>query len=107
MIRKATDLVANMTDDREPESTLEWCRQMVRVLRDGGMWGIPRSGIVFKVDKKKQCLILRVGAETNEDFIATRRVFGQIGWDVFTQAEYERRDDGPAPEDPAKSPSRN
>lgn len=107
MIRKATDLVVNMTDDREPESTLEWCRQMVRVMRDGGMWGIPRSGVVFKVDKRKQCLILKVGTETNADFIATRRVFAQIGWDVFTQAEYERRDDGRTPEDPAKAPSDN
>lgn len=107
MIRKATDLVTNMTDDREPESTLEWCRQMVRTLRDGGMWGIPRSGIVFKVDKRKQCLILTVGVETNVDFIATRRVFGQIGWDVFTKAEYERLDRGRPPEDPTKSAENN
>lgn len=96
MIRKTTDFVVNMTEEREPEHVLEWCRHLVRAARDGAMWGIPRSGVVFKIDKKKQCLILRVGAETNADFIATRRVFGQIGWDVFTQSEYERQsDDGP------------
>jgi hypothetical protein len=72
-------------DDEEPESVLEWCRNLVRVISDGGSWGIPRSGIVFTVDKKNQRLILTVGEKTNEDFIATKRVFKQIGWDVVTR----------------------
>ena len=72
-------------DDEEPESGLEWCRNLVRVISDGGRWGIPRSGIVFTVDKKNQRLILTVGEKTNEDFIATKRVFKQIGWDVVTR----------------------
>lgn len=107
MIRKATDFVVNMTEAREPEHVLEWCRHLVRAARDGAMWGIPRSGVVFKIDKKKQCLILKVGAETNSDFIATRRVFGQIGWDVFTQAEYERRDHGQTGQNTPTDPSNN
>ncbi|NDD52328.1 hypothetical protein EBZ39_00350 [bacterium] len=79
----------------EPESTLNWCRNLVETIRDGGVWGIPRSGVIFKIDKKKKCLILTLGSEYNPDFIATRRVFAQIGWDVLTEAEYKEPDDGP------------
>lgn len=74
--------------DREPEDVLNWCRNLVRVLQHGAVWGIPRSGVVFKIDKHKKCLILKVGQEIDPDFIATRRVFAQIGWDVLTEAEY-------------------
>ena len=98
MIRKARDFVVNMLDEsREPEHVLEWCRNLVRAARDGAVWCIPRSKVVFKIDKKKQCLILKVGAATNADFILTRRVFSQIGWDVFTQAEYERQPNDDTP----------
>lgn len=55
------------------------------MLKDGGVWGIPRSGIAFKIDKKNQRLILVAGTETDEDYIATKRVFGQIGWTVITK----------------------
>lgn len=89
-------------NNQEPESTLAWCRELVRTIRHNGVWGIPRSGIVFKIDKKKKCLILTVGEESNPDFIATHRVFGQIGWDVVTEAEYKDRTNGPASEDSAE-----
>lgn len=26
---------------------VEWSRQMFRTLREGGKWGVPRSGIIF------------------------------------------------------------
>jgi hypothetical protein len=77
-------------DDREPESVLNWCRELCRVTADGAVWGIPRSQIVFRFDKRNKRLVLIVGTEDNPDFIATRRVFGQIGWSVIT-AEEERR----------------
>jgi hypothetical protein len=81
--------------EREPEAVLDWCRNLVRVMADGAVWGIPRSGVVFKIDKNKKCLILTVGEEDDPDFLATRRVFGQIGWDVVTAAEYKEMRDGP------------
>lgn len=86
-------MVSFNNEEKESPAVLNWCRNLVDTLRDGGVWGIPRSGIVFKVDKKKQCLILTVGEETNEDFIATRRVFRQIGWDVLTQDESKESTD--------------
>jgi len=74
---------------KEPEPVLNWCRNLVNTLRDRGMWGIPRSGLVFQIDKKKNRLVLTSGDETNSDFSETRRVFAQIGWEVVTQIESE------------------
>jgi hypothetical protein len=72
----------NDQDENEPPEVLNWCRTLVAAIRHGGLWGIPRSGIVFKIDKENQRLVLTKGHESNSDFIATRRVFAQIGWDV-------------------------
>lgn len=36
--------------DRPPEPEPEhvaWCRQQIDLLRVGGVWGIPRSGLIF------------------------------------------------------------
>jgi hypothetical protein len=76
---------------QEPEHVLAWCRNLVRIMTDGGTWGIPRSGIVFQVDKKNKQLVMTVGEPDNEDFIATKRVFKQIGWGVITLAEQRAR----------------
>lgn len=27
---------------------VEWCKTMFAMLDDGGMWGIPRSGLIFR-----------------------------------------------------------
>jgi hypothetical protein len=75
------------TAEKEPEHVLQWCRSLVASMKDNGIWGIPRSGIVFKIDKAAKRLVLVVGNESNEDFIATKRVFKQIGWDVVSCAE--------------------
>lgn len=68
--------------EQPPEHVLEWCRNLVRVLSDGGVWGIPRSQIVFRVDKQARKLILIVGDADDDDFIATKKVFKHIGWTV-------------------------
>jgi hypothetical protein len=73
--------------EKEPEHVLQWCRNLVLTMRNNGVWGIPRSGIVFTIDKPAKKLVLIVGEESNEDFIATRRVFKQIGWDVVARKE--------------------
>ena len=72
---------------REPEHVLQWCRNLVAAAANNAIWGIPRSGIVFRIDKENTRLVLIVGNESNEDFIATKRVFKQIGWDVVSCAE--------------------
>jgi hypothetical protein len=70
-----------------PDDTLDWCRNLIRTLADGAVWGIPRSGVAFKIDKKNQRLIQVVGDKHDTDVTATRIVFRQIGWAVVTQAD--------------------
>lgn len=71
--------------EQEPPEVLNWCRNLVATIRHGGSWGIPRSGIIFKIDQDQKRLILMVGEDTNEDFLASKRVFAQIGWDVVAK----------------------
>lgn len=72
----------NDDDDAPSETILNWCRQLVATIADGGVWGIPRSQIVFRLDHKKKQLVLIVGSASAPDFIATKKVFKHIGWDV-------------------------
>lgn len=76
-------------NEHAPETVLNWCRNLVATLNDGGVWGIPRSGVVFKIDKKNQCLILTAGTDDDPDFLVSRVVFDQIGWKVVTQKEHK------------------
>lgn len=78
-------------DEQEPESVLNWCRELCRAMAENGIWGVPRSGVVFRFNKRNKRLVLIVGTEDNPDFIATKRVFAQIGWDVITSEEERRR----------------
>ena len=75
--------------DVPPPDVLQWCENLVRMLADGGVWGIPRSGTVFRVDKQRQRLICTsLGPdEDDSDFHATRHVFGFIGWDVLMETD--------------------
>lgn len=72
-------------DERPEEHILQWCRNLVATIADGGTWGIPRSQIMFRVDKKARKLVLIVGSKHNPDFIATKQVFKHIGWGVVAQ----------------------
>jgi len=72
---------------REPEHVLQWCRNLVAAAANNAIWGIPRSGVVFRIDKENTRLVLVVGTENDDDFLATKRVFKQIGWDVVSRTE--------------------
>jgi hypothetical protein len=71
--------------DHPSDAVLEWCRQVVRVIADGGIWGIPRSNTIFRVDHKKKRLVLISHGDDGSDFLATQRVFKNIGWDVVEE----------------------
>jgi hypothetical protein len=73
----------NQQADTPPEHILEWCRQAVRIIADGGVWGIPRSGTIFRVDhKNKQLVLIMPGNDDEADYNATKHVFKFIGWTV-------------------------
>jgi hypothetical protein len=72
--------------DHPAASVLSWCTSLVSALTDGGIWGIPRSETVFKVDKqKKQLILVQPGNDDDADFFATQKVFKHIGWEVIRQ----------------------
>lgn len=77
--------MSTQPEEHESPEVLAWCRNLVATVRHNGTWGIPRSGLIFNVDKEQKKLILVTGEETDPDFIATKRVFAQIGWDVTTK----------------------
>lgn len=73
---------AQATNDVPPEHVLQWCKNLIDSLQQDGIWGIPRSGVTFRVDKENKKLVLVIGDKTDPDFIATKHVFRYIGWDV-------------------------
>lgn len=65
---------------------IAWCENLVRVTADGGVWGIPRSGTTFRIDKKTKRLVLIIsGKDDDADFLATKHNFAFIGWDVVKE----------------------
>jgi hypothetical protein len=73
----------NFELDNPAESVLDWCRSLVAAAAQDAVWGIPRSGTTFRIDKKNKTLVLVIsGFDDGDDFRATKRVFQHIGWEV-------------------------
>lgn len=95
MVRRAGNRRADkstLDDPLDPaEETLEWCRGLVNMLADGAVWGIPRSGAMFRVNKQAKTLTLIPIEGTSDaaqgDFEATKLVFAKIGWRVIDSSE--------------------
>lgn len=70
------------------ESDVEWCRFIWRSLKDGGVWMVPRSGLVF-TKRDPDVFILTERDQIYErsmqeaDFRAIRAHFAEIGVDVL------------------------
>jgi hypothetical protein len=79
-------MVALNSNNVPPEDILAWCRNLTNILADGAIWGIPRSGTTFRIDKKKKQFVLIIpGCDNDDDFRATKYNFSFIGWDVVRQ----------------------
>jgi hypothetical protein len=76
------------------EDILAWCRNLVRTIKDGGVWGLPAAQSAFKIDKQRKCLVLIepvIPTRTSEPaFLATKKWFKKIGWRTLRNAEYQR-----------------
>jgi hypothetical protein len=72
----------------------QWCQQLWDVIKDGGVWAIPRSGLIFvKREKEKQLVLTdamphqadmpvtaaELKAQQDSDFDLTVQHFGKIG----------------------------
>lgn len=67
-----------MQEENE-DQIIAWCKSTVDMLKDGGVWGIPRSGTVFRIDKKRKKFIL-VDGDSQEELDAINHWFGKIGY---------------------------
>lgn len=81
---------AEQPPEEPPQEEIdEWCRNIARIIRDGGVWGIPRSGLVFKFQHKNKTMVLVSGNPLHPDFDATQKAFGRIGWRVMARETEE------------------
>ena len=91
------------------EFELAWCRQMWNMLAEGGMWAVPRSGLIF--NKRDGKLVLKMVApffsgmaddEGNmledadslllyqrNDYEAVKFYFGEAGIEVDTDVDFD------------------
>ena len=82
-------LDVNPNDFPPSPEVLAWCETLVSIMADGAVWGIPRSGTLFRIDKKNKRLICSALGANNDDsdFLATKQNFAYIGWDVVMENE--------------------
>lgn len=79
---------------------LDWARNLMRVLTEGGAWAIPRSALAFKkqgnalvlVGRMKHHDALPMTADEwadfqNDDFAGTKAVFEKAGFEVRDETE--------------------
>jgi hypothetical protein len=86
-------------DDTPPPDVLNWCANLVRTIKDGGVWGIPRSKTTFRLDKaNKRLVLIEPGNDDYSDFYATKHAFKFIGWDVVTVDEVDNAKKDAEPE---------
>lgn len=64
------------------QAILAECQKIVDELMDGGIWGIPRSMVVFRVDKKNKNFILLEG-DCEEELKAFSYWYGKLGYSVI------------------------
>lgn len=69
------------TDWRPAETDVEWQREMLRVLKDGAVWGVPISLSSFKFDKVNKTFCLISGdpeQETNRRIAKVLKILGYV-----------------------------
>jgi len=76
---------------------IAWCRQTFDMIKDGGIWGIPRSGLIFKKTGPAQLTLVdqmpwskdmpisqaQLLMQQNSEFVDTVRYFGAAGIEVI------------------------
>ena len=69
-------------EDWEPsESDIAWSLNLIRVMKQGGMWALKDSPSVYKFDHENQRLITIKNVDTTTHARIVK-VFGKIGWTV-------------------------
>ena len=85
-------------DNFDRSNVDQWCRQMWSALREGGRWGIPRSGLIFAKQNDQLVLVAtmphvpempitaeQLKEQQDSDFDQTVEHFGRVGVKVIRQ----------------------
>lgn len=88
----------NLLSPTHPDA-VAWSRNHFRTLRDGGSWGMPRSGLLFVKrgeelhlklrmphDPKMPCTAEQLREQQDADFEAVKTSFGLAGITVVNKA---------------------
>lgn len=58
---------------------LHWTHQMLSLIKDGGAWGVPMNGNIYRISHKHKTMTLVAGDEDDLDF-KTGIVLRKLGW---------------------------
>jgi len=77
---------------------IQWCKNIMSMLRDNGVWGVPRSGLTFTKRGDTLVLTKRSGVppdvrvvdhvwahQQEEEFAAVKKHFGAAGFKVIDE----------------------
>jgi len=80
---------------------VQWCEMLWNSMKDGGTWGIPRTGLMFRKDSERRALVLymrmphdplvmevtaeEVREHQDAELAATRDHFAQLGVEVLDE----------------------
>lgn len=72
---------------RPTQFDINWTKNLIDKMRDGGIWGIPRCQTVWRFDKTNKILICIYGDYDAPDSIALRTICPLIGWKTLLKHE--------------------
>ena len=64
------------------KSDVAWLQNVIRLLNDGGEWGIPRNNSVWKFHKKRKVAELIIGDITEPTNAITWDILKHLKWEV-------------------------
>ena len=73
----------------KPADYVGWARNMIGLVRDGGVWALPVNRTAYRFDHVHQTLTL-VAGPIDEHFDRTRAVFGLLGYATEAAPEETR-----------------
>ena len=69
------------------KTDIEWLANLIRVMRDGGEWGVPDSSSVIKFDKQRKVAVLLIGSPLHEVNRRTTEILKLLGWTMEVQTK--------------------
>jgi len=55
----------------ERDEQVDWCEHFWNMINDGGIWAVPRSGLMFRKDETRSALVLYDRMPHHEDMEIT------------------------------------